>query len=313
MVNDKLEFINQLGSVFSRDDYVQIMLGYQDYMILFGNGKCMYYHNLEHDNTSYVNSYLNDERRSEFPYSTIPEHVQRIGLFDKYHFVNQILDYEKPYLSIRDGVLEEIVSYKDGNKSLIHNKILVGDSTTRVKRIVSRAELDNYLQNGYGSNSSNKAVEMFSDDGRFYDRELPTEEEIIEDEKEFLLKALNYQRFNDYRYEYRNRRIYNELEQLVSVLEKVEPIYWSPYFLLTIMEDGSMHLEYIKFTFLDFDKYELETVEIPITKESLQAIKARINSPIKELEKPKISLRLNPNISKEQLKEENKKVLSLKK
>ena len=60
------------------------------------------------------------------------------------------------------------------------------------------------------------------------------------------------------------------------------------------------------------DLYELDTVELPVTKESLNIVKNRIQSPIKKLSvNPKIPLILNSNVTREQIKDAQQKVLRL--
>ena len=95
-------------------------------------------------------------------------------------------------------------------------------------------------------------------------------------------------------------------------MDKIEPYCLPLFYLLTINKDGEMHLEFLNITFHDWNLYELETVEIPITKESLNIVKNRIQSPIKRLMvEPKIPLRLNPTITSEQVKTAHQKVLKL--
>ena len=47
----------------------------------------------------YVNKYLEDERRKQFPYSNIPTHFSKIK-FKKVIYTNQLLDFEKPYIIV---------------------------------------------------------------------------------------------------------------------------------------------------------------------------------------------------------------------
>jgi len=105
------------------NDCIQTMIGYCNHFRLYGNGSLLYHGKLT-KNQPYVNAYLTDSRASQFPYSTIPEHIER-EFGEKYRFTNQIYDYERPYLSIIGGKIfqETAYQYKDG--ALLHVRPLI--------------------------------------------------------------------------------------------------------------------------------------------------------------------------------------------
>lgn len=67
------------------------------------------------DDTVEVNKYLDDSRRFSFPYSSIPEHVEK-NLLGKFNYVNQLYDFGKKYIVLKDGfVFENSVFKNDDN------------------------------------------------------------------------------------------------------------------------------------------------------------------------------------------------------
>ena len=114
--------IQQIDNKYVNDNYLQIMLDYQKYLLLIGNKKMMFYNNTQKQPCEeYTNSYLNDKRRFEFPFSNIPEHTERIYL-KKYSCVNQILELDIPYILVSDGHIVKMTAFKTNNKTYIHSK-----------------------------------------------------------------------------------------------------------------------------------------------------------------------------------------------
>lgn len=186
------ESLSYVNPIYCSDDFFQIMLGYKNFLILFNSNEYIYYRNFGKPGLEYINCYLEDDRKDTFPYSNIPEHVKMNGFFSNCHFTNQVLELEKPYLCFFDGCAEELVGYKENNGVLVYSRLLWPDSFTRKRRFVTKSELASYLQNG-SDKEKNNFVEMFSEDGYFYSRELESDEELLEREREYLLRNLGYQ------------------------------------------------------------------------------------------------------------------------
>ena len=126
------EMVAKMHSHYVADDYIQIMLAYRDYLLLFGNNDLMYFKNFIASHPSIregsKNVYLDDERKNNFPYSQIPEHIERVLLFRKLNFVNQILDFEKPYIRINDGFITKMTAFKDGDEYPLFLAVLAPDT-----------------------------------------------------------------------------------------------------------------------------------------------------------------------------------------
>lgn len=307
------EFVNKIHSNYVKDDYLQIMLGYQNYLLLFGNNDLMYFKSYNNDVPSFVgktrrNLYLEDPRRDVFPYSSIPEHVERSFLFRKINFANQILDFEKPYIRIYNGFIIKMTAFKDGDEAIIHSKILSELHNQRTK-LISREELEKYLKTGALKQIAEEEYEstwLFDTDGRVYHSELESEQSWIDTEKDRLTRIIRES--NEYKDSTKA-----ELLRSISTLDTIEPFYIiSKMMMIKFKANGEIKIETFAVKYQEKDKYEIIMADLPVTRESLSNIK--LNLPIiKTSKEPKISLLLNPNVTKEQLQEEKSKILVRKK
>ena len=87
--------VEKLEKQYVGDDCVQIMVPFIDNLSIIdeANNKTLFCHR---KNGSYVNLYVKDERRHQFPYSNIPMHFG-IYKLEKCIYVNQLLEFNKLY------------------------------------------------------------------------------------------------------------------------------------------------------------------------------------------------------------------------
>ena len=303
------EIVRKLHSEYVADDYIQVMLAYRDYLILFGNNDLMYFKNLikktSSTNENSVNVYLEDERRNVFPYSQISEHVERVSLFKKLNFVNQILDFEKPYIRINDGIISKMTAFKDGDEALIHTEILNGKLTNKRSKIITREELEKYLKTGsLGSLDENEYeyTKIFDMSGDVYSPTIRLEHQWINEEKERLSKLID--RENHYS---ENTKI--NLKRAISSLDEVSPFVLIKKIMIKFKPNGEIKIDVFVVNYLERGKYIITLANSPVTLENLSMIRSKVKLPIVKLREPKIRLSLNPNITKKQLKEEKAKLL----
>lgn len=291
-----------------KDDYIQIMLAYRNYLLLFGNNDLMYFKNFIEDHPSIaegsINVYLEDVRRSDFPYSQIPEHIERV-LFRKMNFVNQILDFEKPYIRINDGFITKITAFKDGNEAIIHTKILNGKLCNLRTKIITRKELETYLKTGsleQFDESQYGYISIFDMNGSLYGPELELEQKYINSEKERLSRIID----ESIAYKESTK---SELQRAIATLDEIEPFVLTQKLMIKFKQNGDIKLDAFVIKYLERGKYEIALADLPVTMESLSMIKSKTElSVIKTMKEPKISLSLNPNVTKKQLQEEKSKI-----
>lgn len=301
--------VEKMHSHYVADNYIQIMLAYRNYLILFGNSDLMYFKNFIESNPSIRegsrNVYLEDERRNNFPYSQIPEHIERV-LFRKLNFVNQILDFEKPYIRINDGFITKITAFKDGDEAVVHTKILNGKLCDEKTKTITREELETYLKTGSLEQLDENEYEdtsIFDMNGKLYNPRLELEQKWIDEEKERLSRIID----ESDRYKESTK---NELQRAISTLDDISPFVLTPKIMIKFKQNGEVKIDAFAVKYLERGKYEIALADLPVTMESLSMIKSKAElHVIKTMKEPKISLSLNPNVTKEQLQEERAKIL----
>ncbi len=299
-----------MHSHYVADDYIQIMLAYHNYLLLFGNNDLMYFRNFIESHPSISegsrNVYLDDERKNNFPYSQIPEHIERVLLFRKLNFVNQILDFEKPYIRINDGFITKITAFKDGDEAIVHTKILNGKLCDEKTKTITREELETYLKTGSLEQLDENEYEdtsIFDMNGKLYNPRLELEQKWIDEEKERLSRIID----ESDRYKECTK---NELQRAISTLDDISPFVLTPKIMIKFKQNGEVKIDAFVVKYLERGKYEIALADLPVTMGSLSMIKSKAELPvIKTMKEPKISLSLNPNVTKEQLQEERAKIL----
>jgi len=308
------ESIERIPECYINEDCGQVVFPFKKYMFLFGDKGLMYYRN--YTSGEYEgNTYLTDKRKDSFPYSSIPEHMEREGLFKKNTYVNQILEYDKPYLRLFDGSIAKSTLFKSKDGALLHTKSFPCYSWTHgITKNVSRAELDVYLTYGCITDSNdekyNSVYVINRNDISLLKEELTAEETLIEQEKQRLLDILTLLtlRFPGALKEK------NDLRRVIINLKEVDPFVVMEGLMVKVSSDGNIKLDNFNVKFIEKNVYELEISYIPITKEVLKSVLSyAICIENKTMKEPKISLSLNPDITKEQLAVECEKVYSLKK
>lgn len=289
------EMVEKMHSHYVADDYIQIMLAYHNYLLLFGNNDLMYFRNFIESHPSISegsrNVYLDDERKNNFPYSQIPEHI---------------VDFEKPYIRINDGFITKITAFKDGDEAIVHTKILNGKLCDEKTKTITREELETYLKTGSLEQLDENEYEdtsIFDMNGKLYNPRLELEQKWIDEEKERLSRIID----ESDRYKESTK---NELQRAISTLDDILPFVLTPKIMIKFKQNGEVKIDAFVFKYLERGKYEIALADLPVTMESLSMIKSKAELPvIKTMKEPKISLSLNPNVTKEQLQEERAKIL----
>lgn len=312
------EMVAKMHSHYVADDYIQIMLAYRDYLLLFGNNDLMYFKNFIASYPSIregsKNVYLDDERKNNFPYSQIPEHMERVLLFRKLNFVNQILDFEKPYIRINDGFIAKMTAFKDGDEAIVHTKILNGKLCDKRTKRITREELETYLKTGsleQLDENEYEAKSIFDMNGVLYNSSLGLEQKWIDEEKQRLSRIIKESNMYIDRTKIESQvRIKIELQRAISTLDDILPFVLTQLIMIKFKQNGEIKIDAFGVKYLERGKYEIALADLPVTMESLSMIKSKVELPvIKTIKEPKISRSLNPNVTKEQLQEERAKIL----
>lgn len=243
------------------DDCMQIMIPFKNAATILSQDGILFHS--KKGSTIYINKYLEDERRNQFPYSNIPMHYTRKGLFGKVCYVNQIFDFKKPYILISNGGMVEYVAFKDNNRALLASPTTISLENKTIMTM-SYDELLDYFskENKIGNNNQFPYITL---DGGF----ISSDSIVADIETGFVEKTIDFVRpfisveFDNNNLKTKMTKIYLNCDGFGQKIGKVI------------------------------------TYDIPITKYILEQLKfAEIINNTKE---PKISLKLNPGISQKDI------------
>lgn len=261
--------VQQIEKQYVSDDCVQVMFPYKDTFAIFDAKEIIYLDNCRKN--TLINKYLDDSRIEQFPYSNIPIHYSKVEK-DNIIFTNQLLDFEKVYISYDDGIINENFVIKDKDKAL-----LISEELTKVnkKKVVIQ---------------ESSLVDIFINT----DSEISTR----------FQKDLNLD-INSGVWQY----IKSSIESYYHMNDKIrkEQISCCNGLIISIggiafIVEDDMKIKYVKircygsYKMLYGSYYVVDIADVPIKKYNLDEIK---DLPSKSLKDPKISLRLNPNIKSE--------------
>ncbi len=310
------EIVKRIQNHYVRDDCIQIMFPYQNTLTIVNPDGMLYHH--KPGSTVYINKYLEDERRKQFPYSNIPTHFSKVGL-KKITYTNQLLDFEKPYIRIGDGYFSESFVIKDNNQALLITSIMNPNNHVEhmtydeLLKYVGKHDTEEQIYYVYLSGAIPSNNEQL----------FPTEEEIYthitrnlsKSIRDFEEESKNYESYayvgrylreNPMFLEYVNnnmRRIdFSSMDFNVGINESM---------LIVRINKGNMTIQGVKAMFVRENDYKVDIYDIPVTKYSLEQLKyvPKINI----TREPKIPLRLNPGVTRQDIKEAKQMVKTLRK
>ena len=301
---DKREFAQRLHSDYVKDDCVQVMLGYIDFAQIYGNDGMMYYHyllrNIPCDGSETarididrmnkpVNNYLLDDRNTLFPYSAIPCHKERVGLFRKLNFTNQILDYEKPYIKVNDGIITKLTAYKDDESAIVHTQILNNQYESFKELIVSREELENYLNTGNlpeFDTDNYTYKQIFDLRGGLFDISLEPDDYYISLSKREITDSISPALLTE--------RTTAALRNMLSNLdESLAYLVLKDKKMIKFGSDNKVAIDTFTVIYMGKDKFKVQIAKTPLTKEDLYRVKDRIGSSnITVAKNPKINTKI---------------------
>lgn len=302
------ELVQRIESHYVCDDCVQIMISYNNEMTVFNKRGIVFSHNLGEDIA--INKYLEDERRNRFPYSNIPIHHEKTGLFGKIYKVNQLLDFEVPYISVGDGCIIERYAVKDKNEALLVKKVMSG---TKKTSYITRKELEQlytesekkfilHLKDFGEVTRKSSNLELFSGEERICDY---IEKEIVKSVKDFREYAKNFPTSTVGSYLLKHPSFLDFVEQSTNNLDLTNmrfniPLNGSKAIMVSIDQDD-MLIQFVETSFVSINNYRIDSIDLPVNKYTLKQLKDISSSTILKLKEPKIPLRLNHGVTKQDI------------
>lgn len=286
--------------------YIQDMIAYREHLTMFGSDGIIY---CDEGNSIIINKYLEDERRKEFPYSNIPIHCKKVG-FQKLKYTNQILDFEKPYLAISSDIIVEKYVLKDEEQALLITSILSEDKYTKY---MNYNELLRYI----GKRNEDEKVYYINANTLSASKNLSFNEEKIYEyiKHKYIDLSKVLRRFSSSEiafYDRNNPWFLNYIDQCSKNLDYSLidfNIEIDDKYLIVRVNNGEISIQSIEVVFVKKDEYKVLICNIPVNRYTLEQVK--YVSKITTLKEPKIPLRLNPYVTKEDIEEARQMVKAL--
>jgi len=316
-VTGTMERVNRIASHYVGNDCVQIMIPYQKAITVLSQDGI-----LLHDmvgSSVYINKYLEDERRKNFPYSNIPVYHTKDGLFATCSHANQLFEFEKPYIRISDGAICESFVVKYNNQALLINSVMQNEKHTEH---MTYDELLKFIEKKDGDEQT---YYVYLDGSMPPNNEgiYPSEEKISDYIKEQLNKNVKDFRELQQKQPDTNVSIYlrqnpwflNYIEAAIknldlSLIDFNLGLGYNSTLLVVRINDGNINIQGVEVTFVRKDDLKVDIYDIPVKKYVLEQLRFALK--VKNLKEPRIPLKLNPGITKKDIQEAKQMVKTLK-
>lgn len=313
------EIVQRINSWYVGEDCVQVMIPYKDAITILDRNGIVYHHQ---EGSKVINNYITDERRKQFPYHTIPTYNTKFAFYGVYHYANQLFDYEQPYIRINGGHLIESYVVKDKSEALAVSKVMPIYKSTSFK---TRKELEKLFEKPSAENESLYYLYVNGTIPTKKEFNIPTEKEIFDYIKGQLAKNVND--FRDYVKSYPESDVGSYLRKNDFFLDFVEhnisTLDLNQYKLNLQLNDGAtillaktngadISLQGVDVCFIAPDYYKVDTYDIPVTKYTLEQLKC-LTPKIKKTKEPRITLKANSGITKDDIRREKRLILQRRK
>ena len=306
MEKQKREFIQRIESHYVADDCIQIMIPHLEDTISVLNSDGIIYHS-NPNSYLYINKYISDSRRNQFPYSHIPTHSDLIR-GHKVEYINQLYDFNRVYITISDGIIKEDFVVKDKNEALLATKYIL--PIQQESQFLNRQQFEELIKAANGG--------VFRLDGSvFTDFSIPSNEQILNWYKEWLIKKRNgEQSYNTYSNDELSDYLYRSLNKLTieDVPSDISLLEGEILVSMQEKENGKeiCSIKGINANYIGPDRFLVELYDFPITIYSLDHMKKLVQTNSRNTPEPKFPRFLNSKINIDEVKNGKHHVLSLK-
>lgn len=291
---ESYEFIQRIPSHYVGEDCIQIMIPHINDAITILNSDGMTYH-YKPNSEFFVNKYISDERKEQFLYSQIPTHKDKKD-GKKIEYINQLMDFNRVYIKISDGLIVERYVIKDGDEALLATKTIMPNKNNV---IMNRRELYDLFATANGG--------LYSFNGTKWESAgIVSDEKVLEWYKKHLISIREQEE------RFRNGSnptdktltefIYRSIEKLTPADVPLKPTLLDNMILVSIGENEIKSIRSLIVKFESQDKYDVEIWDFPITIYSYEHMKYLEQTNLVETKEPIISASLNPQIDSNVMK-----------
>lgn len=306
MKNEKYEYVQRIKSSQVGNDYVQIMMPHSHksgISIITFEG--MIYHYKPNSNY-FINKYSSDKRVPQIPYSKIANYLKLINL-KKSDYIKRIMDFNKVYITVSDGIVKEDYAIKDGNEALVATRYIIPQEEKTV--IMTREETENLIK------KANGGVFSLRDGSVYLNPLLYTEEQILEWYKERLIEKREHEnRYNDgdgisnelneYFYKSIDKLTIDDIPENIDLMEDI-----------ILIEKENNKIKSIKgviVTFVESNKYKVTLYDFPLKDFTNDYIFNLENTSLVKTKEPRISKLINRNLESTEIRKVKRLILEKK-
>lgn len=293
------ETISRIPKHYVRKDiqYAQVMIPYVNTLSIFDKNGIIFNQLPKSD---FVNKYLEKSFRTLFPYHNIPNHIKRTGLFGRVNVTNQLLKFDEHYISIADGIVTDRYVMLDKDDALMLTKVLPFSINNEIEYsnnvvTMTREELDNLFK----PSSENEKVYIVTKNAELY-----YGDNIGYLDEDVFLKRQQKKFYEQLKYSCGNMSndtiefIERKIDEMT--IDDLRDYSLEPSVYLIKMDGNNIKIQLLSAYLEKSDKYTVTIKNIPLNKYILEQLKF-MSPNIIEIKEPKISLRLNPGITQDDL------------
>lgn len=251
--------ISKINSKYVNNDCLQIKIPFFNTMTLFDNSKILF-HAKDSKNID-INNYLLDERKKLFNDNAPIKYIKKF-FKPKILFVNQIFDFNKPYILIRSGNIYEYYFSKVNNENLIIQKKV--DPINNDNYTLKTDQLQSFFQTLLKCNQDEK-IHMIDIDGNFLNFTSKDER------KHNLNKFIKYLENNKINHMYDGHTLsYNNVPDKNKIPNTIIP-HNKPIFVIKSNEKN-ITIDLIELTKLNQNNININIKNIPLNEFHLKQI-----------------------------------------
>lgn len=273
---------SEIDDKYVGSDCIQVMIPFDKALSIFSENDLTFYARGYGENKIDNSYYIQDERKKQFPYNDTPYHWTRKNLFSKVLYVNQLFDFNKPYVLINDGILSECyIAQENGKTYIIQIYFAVDDKEAIVKKYIEKERVYDFFGEMINKNDGKKTY-IIDPTGKHLnicfdenERKQKMNEliEILKQEK--LLES-----FDEHNIWYHNGEFILENNFMLP--------FDNPLFMIKL-DGNEMQIKYIQLSSLNEDILKVMSFDIPVERYNLEQISEIVQNSTKKLREPVFS------------------------
>lgn len=273
---------SEIDNKYVGSDCAQVMISFDKSLSIFSEEGLTFYGRGYRENKIDNTHYIQDERKKQFPYNETPYHWTRKNLFSKVIYVNQLFDFNKPYVLINNGILSECYVAKADDKTyIIQTDFTVDKEVAIVNKYIEKEKVYDYFGELINNNDGKKTY-IIDSTGKHLN--------ICFDEKERKQKRnelIDFLKQKKMLYSSDEHNIWYHNAEFILEDNFMLP-FDNPLFMIKL-DDNEMQIKYIQLSSLNEEMVKIMSFNIPVERYSLEQISEIVKNSIKKLKEPVFS------------------------